>query len=256
MEELEKHVTAFVVVESTSTHSGLPKNLSFVDAASEGHFDRWLHLIRFIPADEMPNCTEDSWVCERYQRDLIIQGLYDVSGNDLAIVSDCDEIVNAQAADWLRCNTPADFAVGRLAMALHYYSLHWRKRAWWLHGAVLTGHALQTIYNNQPSLVRTPQALPWVVTIPNAGWHFSYFMPVEGIQKKLFSFAHREYSVAPYTDPDYIASRIRQGEDLYGRTGSEELEYVEDPFPVPIAVTRNPIKFSSFYAYEKLGPQV
>lgn len=50
-----------------------------------------------------------------------------------------------------------------------------------------------------------------------AGWHLSYFMPVEDIQRKLESFCHREGDKAEIKDRQHIIESIREGRDLLGR---------------------------------------
>lgn len=58
------------------------------------------------------------------------------------------------------------------------------------------------------------------------GWHMSYFGDIAFIQNKLQSFSHQEYNNDQYNNPENILKAIKNGTDLFGRTG-EELQTVE-----------------------------
>ena len=54
------------------------------------------------------------------------------------------------------------------------------------------------------------------IVIPS-GWHFSYFMPAEEVQRKLGSYAHTENNKDEYNKKDYIHYMIVNGHDLFMR---------------------------------------
>eukprot|EP00276_Gloeochaete_wittrockiana_P009455 CAMPEP_0184663300 /NCGR_PEP_ID=MMETSP0308-20130426/47585_1 /TAXON_ID=38269 /ORGANISM="Gloeochaete witrockiana, Strain SAG 46.84" /LENGTH=316 /DNA_ID=CAMNT_0027105947 /DNA_START=216 /DNA_END=1166 /DNA_ORIENTATION=+ len=254
-QELEKYVTAFIVVESAMTFTGNRKTLLFEAAMKEGFFDRWLPKIRYIIVTEMLNCSLNAWGCEAYQRDRVLDGLHDLQNDDLVIVGDCDEIVSAKTASELQCNTAPSFVAAHLQLRIYYYSFHWRHYLkFWDLSAVFTGNALKSIFSNSPDQARycrnQKPCMDWTYpTIADAGWHCSYFMTPEQVRTKLLAFSHKEYSGPPYTSIEYISNKMHTGAGLFD---DKVFEYEANPDPVPIAVRERPIQFAKFFAYAKL----
>ena len=86
-------VDKFVLVEATLTHQGKPKPLYFDEnkAKFESFSDKIIHII----VDKYPeNTNDDAWIYERYQRNMIKEGLTNCKPDDVIIVSDIDEIPN------------------------------------------------------------------------------------------------------------------------------------------------------------------
>ena len=54
-------------------------------------------------------------------------------------------------------------------------------------------------------------------SIPDAGWHLTYFLSVEDIQQKLESFSHQEYNKPWIKNRDHIIEVLRNGTELLGR---------------------------------------
>lgn len=54
-------------------------------------------------------------------------------------------------------------------------------------------------------------------TIPNAGWHLSYFMTAQEISDKLGAFSHAEYDTPKWRDIDRIQHHIDNKLDLFDR---------------------------------------
>jgi len=56
-----------------------------------------------------------------------------------------------------------------------------------------------------------------ITTIPNAGWHLSYFLPPERIREKILNLTHVEFNKPEYYGLDNIIKSIRTGKDLFNR---------------------------------------
>lgn len=93
LEELWDVVDFFVICEATRTHTGRPKPLNF----NIENFKKYQNKIRYLLLDQYPFETNDPWVYENYQRNYLINGLWDASDHDRVLVSDLDEIPNAKA---------------------------------------------------------------------------------------------------------------------------------------------------------------
>jgi beta-1,4-mannosyl-glycoprotein beta-1,4-N-acetylglucosaminyltransferase len=96
--------------------------------------------------------------------------------------------------------------------------------------------------NLVPEKIRYPDVD--VETIPNGGWHYSYFGGVNRIISKLNSFAHQEFNTPFYKDKERLNSVISTGEDLFNRDGMK-VEYVTD-CTYPKLVSENLEKYKEY----------
>ena len=94
-------VDFFVIAEANTTHQGTPKPRAF-DAKRFAPFIRQLIYLPVVFPSKV--CTEWSWVCENYQRDQLFRGFVAAGGrdDDVVMVSDADEVPNAQTVAALR----------------------------------------------------------------------------------------------------------------------------------------------------------
>ena len=100
LKTLDKFVDKFVIVEATTDHAGVKKNLNF----DLKKFELFKDKIRYIIVDDLPINTKPFYfnrrmwhknmVREEYQRNQILRGLYDAEDDDLIVISDNDEIPN------------------------------------------------------------------------------------------------------------------------------------------------------------------
>ena len=87
---LYKHVDYFVIIEGNKTHSGQLKKKNF----DIKKFIKFKKKIKYYFV-EMPN-NMSSWQLENFQRNQIIRGLKYANGDDIILISDCDEIPDIQ----------------------------------------------------------------------------------------------------------------------------------------------------------------
>ena len=209
---LDRFVDYFVLVESTYTHSGVPKPLYFQEAKSR--FAPFLHKIIHVVMDDFPHKepVKDGrqWENEVFQREVgVVRGLDripNLSEDDFVVHSDLDEIVNPNVLKFVRegkiahdCNT--------LDMDMYYYNLTSYVAQWRFPAIVKVRQARKS----------SCRAIGGVNLIPNAGWHMSYFGDADFVQNKIRHFAHQEFNTPDITNRDRIDEAIRTGKDLYGR---------------------------------------
>ena len=84
---LNKFVNKFIIVESLYDHQGKKKKLNF----KINKFIKFKKKIRYLVLKKFPE-GYDSWERENYNRNYLINGLYDANPNDYIIISDLDEI--------------------------------------------------------------------------------------------------------------------------------------------------------------------
>jgi len=209
LQELNNVVDYFVIAEANMSHSGNPKN--YILEENWERFKPWHDKIRRIAVDDFPE-TNVSWVREKFQRDALTRGLYDVSPEDLIIISDLDEIPRAEIVDMVK-QDENQYERYVLQVPLFRYKFNFLK---W-HTPVINNQMIITRANvfRSPERERDythlwlPQA-PDVVYIEHAGWHFSYLGDDKNAIHKLQNFAHTEQNVPEIIDNFNIEKMIKE----------------------------------------------
>ena len=216
-------VDHFVIVESTVTHTGVPKPLYFQD--NKPLFSKYLNKIIHIVVDDMPE-TDNALGREMFQRNCIDRGIsrLELNDDDLIHISDCDEIPNKSVLK----NTLCD-GIHSLVHRFYYYNFTTLSTDYWNLAKLLNYRTYKT--HKTPQRIRI--GLPYVSDIQNGGWHFSYFGTPEFIQTKLQNFSHQEYNNTTYTDPETIKLHIKNGDDLFGRDWHQLTRIPYDPLTLP-----------------------
>jgi len=231
LQELYDSVDYFVIAEANMSHSGNPKGYTLLE--NWDRFKLFHDKIRRIAVDDFP-VTNNSWVREKFQRDALTRGLYDMADSDLIIVSDLDEIPRAEIVDMIK-EDENHYERYVLRVPLFRYKFNFLK---WhqpvvnhqmivTRGKVFTNPERERDYTHQ----WLPQA-PDVVYLDHAGWHFSYLGDDKNAVHKLQNFAHTEQNVPEIIDVFSIDRMIREkcGPDPKDH---EKFEYVvmDDYFP-------------------------
>lgn len=207
-EELMFEVDFFVVVEATSTFTGVPKPLYFDNL----ELDPWLKKKIIRVKVDFPTEDMSPWEREWYQRNSIVNGLSKASPNSLIVISDADEIPNPSTLLDLRFDDP-DFDAVQLEVTQYFWNYNWQVPQHCNQGArpvVVYKHILDTT---------TPQELrsQHLERIPNGGWHFSFFGAEDKVKQKIESFAHTEYDLNEFKNDEKILERIQNGIDPFDR---------------------------------------
>jgi hypothetical protein len=131
----------------------------------------------------------------------------------ICTVCDCDEIPDVQVVQkekqsiYQACDTTPVY----LYQEMFYYNFQWLMGQW-KHPFIINESQLQKTtlqklrngYTNGPLL--------------RCGWHFSYFMSAEEIQRKIQSFAHKEFNTPEITSLKNIRHAISNGIDVFHRS--------------------------------------
>ena len=206
LEELYDVVDKFVLVESTTTFVGNPKELFF-----EKHRDRYskyLDKIVHVVVDDTPKMN-NPWNAERFQRDAIDRGLsqIDLNDHDIIIIGDVDEIPDVDTLS--RLHEEGLARPMSLEMDFYYYNFKCRNVDKWYHGKVVPFKVYKQY--PQPDNIRRSKC----DTVEKGGWHLSYFGTPEFISNKLTNFSHQEYNNPTYNDTEIIKKRVEEGGDLF-----------------------------------------
>ena len=239
LNELAGAVDRFVLVEAPLTHNGDPKPLHY--AKNKARFaafnDRIIHVVvrDFNAAEQGATFDERAWMRESIQRNAIARGLADAAPDDLAIVSDLDEIPRAESVRRAAAEYPrGGGAVYSFSLRAYNFKLNLR-------------NVSAPVWGNDPKMAdvrtfndpRTYDSIPYAHFIPqavnrgatatrfryarpdrtyrDAGWHFSYLGDARAIARKIKAFnENRLYEMKPGVLEEHIRRMISSGKSLAG----------------------------------------
>jgi Glycosyltransferase family 17 len=237
LEYLDPVVDAFVIVESWMTHSGQRKPALFRELYADW-FLPYEGKIHWIVLEDFPAMTEEwreknavhawmlgnqeSWFRESYQRDVAGDYILERFGKNCIIqVSDADEIPEAALfkEELKECMVKHPSPL-YLEQAFFYYHFRWQKPYKWYRAYILLGEKLAENTLTHWRISHIPKYI-----LPKGGWHFSYFMTPEELQKKLEAFAHRECDQWKWRSVRHIRTCMQMGVDLFERVGEHLVPY-------------------------------
>ena len=235
LNELWDVVDHFVVVESDTTFSGLPKTICYDHR--EPRIAPFAQKIRHVVVADMPK-TDDPWEREKWQRNAVLRGLADADPSDLILMSDVDEIPRACTVRDMTQNTQ-DHIFG-LRLAFYYFFLNYRN----VEGPESSITWTVAATRNQLEKI-TPDDLRYAVRkgeikaciLSDAGWHFSWLTDDEGARRKIAAFSHQEFNDEVFLSSIDILGLVQRREDMFGRPGF--CWAVVDPCELPAWVQAN-----------------
>lgn len=222
-EELGDIVDHFVIVEASETFTGKEKPF-YLDQLPDWAKKWEDKIIRIKIHFNSPDLStvQSPWEREHYQRNAIRFGLDKAEPDDIIIISDADEIVNSNIINQLKLvETPA-----RLDVKQYFWNYNWQVPQHCNQGARPIAARFKDLEAQSCQELR---AGTWY-TIPDAGWHFSFFTDIENIKNKIESFAHTEYNLEEYKDDQEILRRISEGIDPFDRFPLKYYE-VDETYP-------------------------
>ena len=204
LHELDPLVDHFVIVEALERYSGKPKAAVLRDNWSrvKGFESKIKYVV--LPKLEPAFTNEtSSWARENFTRNALWQPVLSLStsSGDVVIISDCDEIPRMTAIRDAMQNGTLSKGIHRLGQRLYHYNVNqlcygsdWSSHCW--DKAVIgTVRQIQEVGGPHKAryVLRPGDSEAKTYSIPNAGWHFTYFNgSIDGIREKIQSCC--EYS--------------------------------------------------------------
>ena len=242
---MSPYVDYFYVVEACHSFSGKRKEVLYSDTQEAATvFEPYRDKVRFVIIPEFPplpmewvrhkiaitsTYNEDfsSWWREAYQRSFVLDRIRkDLDGQEYILISaDVDEILSPHLLRTLKHDYKAAHpAIASepvfLTMYFYYYSWKWMKPEMWtrpfiIHSMVLEGLFQQTYSRTLLNDIR--MEIPKVHTIPNSGWHLSYFMDADAIARKIGNFSHTSLDQDRFKVREWVQRCIDEGLDVFQR---------------------------------------
>jgi beta-1,4-mannosyl-glycoprotein beta-1,4-N-acetylglucosaminyltransferase len=208
LNELRPIVDKFVIVEALEYHGSCNIKPRSLNHKRFKDFD-----IEYVLLPQLePEYTDSAsgWKRENFHRNSLMDAVLKVSSspNDIVIISDCDEIPRMTA---IRDNLDKlQKGIHQLSLDMYFYKVN-NFNGKWARSSAGTLRDFQRAGGFQ--VLRDK---PSAQTIPDAGWHFSYFGSPERIRTKVSNFAHSSDSICTtLLSQDDIAARVATGKDLY-----------------------------------------
>lgn len=205
LHELAPAVDVFVIAESPVTFQGNSKPLVFHE--NRQRFAPFAERIRHIIIRDMPEGTRqsDHWLRQKHQRNALISGVDDATGDDVVLLSDVDEIPRATVVRAVAEKPDVRPTVHCFEQRMYQYFLDYQRSEPWLRSgprAVRRRHlhtmqGLRYVRAPTPGLMRS--SARWLyacaymrhmirrIVHEDAGWHFSSMGGVGELARKLRS---------------------------------------------------------------------
>ena len=164
----------------------------------------------------------------------------------LLICADVDEIPNRHVIRQLRDESLYNtFHTPVYLQMVHFmYNFHWYAEHYWERAYIVTAEGYlrinDTLLARVPTMMLSPSG-EYVKkpneqhhTIARAGWHFCNFCSIAELRRKIESFAHTEKNLPAFKEVSYVATKIKEGLDLYNRSFIVHRRVTEmDDFDLP-----------------------
>jgi len=232
-EILKDVVDYFVICESKYDYRGFKKNVNF-RLINKKLSNRVRHL---VITDKFPD-TKNLWKSEKYQREMIFNGIKDANPDDIIMYSDSDEIPNPEALKKFKLNKK--YGIFMMNMYVYKLNLFNQYESPWEGTRICKKRHLKSFSflrkkilakNLKKNFFRKFLLEHDIELIKNGGWHFNNLYKPEIISKKLKSFPHSEYSHKKFSSKNIIKKKIKMHMDLFNRGHIYEVVKVDDRFP-------------------------
>jgi beta-1,4-mannosyl-glycoprotein beta-1,4-N-acetylglucosaminyltransferase len=246
---LDKYVDKFVIVESTVTFSGKEKRLFFEENKHlfEKFKDKIIHVIVDDTPEDFTSLNENTgdalqdkinqyvnrspgwqrqhekqWGREIFQREAIFRGIKNCEDNDIIILSDLDEIPNAEVIEKLDFTNSTCF---ELKQRLFYYNINLLRENNWSGTKISKWNFVKDSTINEIRQNKITDN-----TIPNGGWHLSFMGGKDRIIEKIEAYSHQEFNHESIKNN--VSINIDQKTDIFYRDGNQcELVDVNIEYP-------------------------
>ena len=272
---LNDYVAKFVIVESSYTHSGIPRKTLF----DINRFSKFKNKINYIVENEIPSGLQkidkadtehqknSKYILnavrrENFQRNALMKGLGSASLEDLIIISDVDEIPNLEGISLK--NIKNKIISFKQKFFYYKFNLKLNNYPWFGSKACRKKNLISPQWLRN---VKSKKYLFWRIDtlfsknkyqnlkiINNGGWHFSNIKSPADIEKKMKTYLHhREYELNPIGEKR-ISEIIKEKKPIYNLKAdmrsnkfdlSEQL-IVADAVELPYYVQKNINKYKDW----------
>jgi len=225
LEYLYNYVDYFYIVESLYTFTGNEKDSYYIDTY-KSWFEPYLNKIKFIKIntllntlpndtfiDNIKKCFHEEKLQRNYIRNILLN---DFDGKDFILaLCDVDEIYDISELKDILFNSLQDKVI-LLTMKMYFYNFNFFLHDHWEMAYLISSTMLRIENYKDLDYIRVYKLGSDTIR-RNCGWHFTYFMSPEDIQRKIKSFSHSDINRYPFNDIDYLRFVVSKGIDYQQR---------------------------------------
>ena len=236
LNELDKFVDHFVIVESAFTHSGESKGFNFNIDKYKKFKDKIIYLkikkkpknLHKIHENESVENTKskqilNALILENYQRNYINLGLKDFKDNDFILISDVDEIPNLDSINLRKVKNE----IILFKQYFFHYKFNLFLNNFFFFGSrgclkknLISPQWLRNVKTKKYSFWRidtffSNQKYQNIKIIDNGGWHFTNIMNEEALIYKLKSYLHHADFPEKLLNKNLFKELIREKKIMY-----------------------------------------
>ena len=236
LNELDKFVDHFVIVESAFTHSGESKGFNFNIDKYKKFKDKIVYLkiikkpknLHKILENESVENTKskqilNALILENYQRNYINLGLKDFKDNDFILISDVDEIPNLDSINLSKVENE----IILFKQYFFHYKFNLFLNNFFFFGSrgclkknLISPQWLRNVKTKKYSFWRidtffSNQKYQNIKIIDNGGWHFTNIMNEEALIYKLKSYLHHADFPEKLLNKNLFKELIREKKIMY-----------------------------------------
>lgn len=262
---LNNYVDYFVIVESTLTHSGLPKELFYEN--NKNIFKKFENKIIHLVINNSPKSFEEvkerlkninisefekevleyalsspnikngeaNFLRDFYEKEYIKKSLIGLSDDDFCFVSDLDEIWNPKLVIDYSSND-----IFKFKQDSYMYYLNNRSNDNWRDWTGTIGTKYKNIKNNCLNHLRTQNKSKYTI-LRNGGWHFSFQGGLNRVIKKIESYSHQEINNLKIKSE--IKNNLLYQKDIRGR----HIKFWKDESNLPEYILKNKDKYKELF---------
>lgn len=216
LEELYDKVDFFVIIESKKTHALNNKKLYYSDY--KNNFQKYSSkIINKIIDFNDPN----AYLNEKIQRNAIGDALsqMSLSDTDIIIVSDADEIPDIDSIK--SCDSDILHNGVSLEQDMYYYNIENKIGEKWFLSVACSYNTIKKYQTTQ----NLRDSFRDFASLPNGGWHFSFFGDINFIINKIKNYSHQEFNNDNYLNLNHIEKCILNNKDILNRDKENQIMY-------------------------------
>ena len=241
---LSQHIDKFIIVEANYKHNGDKKSKNF----DIEKFRKFKDKIHYIYLDKIPNNLNiinknddqdtinikqirNSIILEHHQRNMILEGLFSASDDDLIIISDVDEIPILDQVDFEKQKNKLIYF--KQKMFYYKFNLLYENFDW------IGSKACRKKIFSSPQWLRDTKNKQYpfwrfdtyfnkhkynnVHLVESGGWHFTQIKSSKDIFSKLNTFAHHVDFRESGLDLNDVSKAVKEKKILYDHSADKTM---------------------------------
>ena len=247
LEYLYNFVDYFYIVECIYTFTGHEKESFYIDKY-KSWFEPYLNKIKFIKIntllntlpndtfiDNIKKCFYEEKLQRNYIRNILLN---DFDGKDFILaLCDVDEIYDITKINKETLDLQSKIIL--LRMKMYFYNFNYFLHDYWEMAFLISSSMLQK--HEDLDYIRVYKLGSNTIRL-ESGWHFTYFMSPEDIQRKIKSFSHSDINRYPFNDIDYLRFVVSRGIDYQQRN-----DHILQNIPIENKFHNYPDLFRKYY---------